>query len=80
MILYQIGDFFELYGEDAKTAADLLGLTLTTRPIGGVGRVDVCGFPTYALDEYVETGYTNNYMAVDTHLIRAEEAERLVGE
>lgn len=33
-----------------------------------------------ALDEYVETGYTNNYMAVDTHLIRAEEAERLVGE
>ncbi|MDE7319515.1 MAG: substrate-binding domain-containing protein [Lachnospiraceae bacterium] len=33
-----------------------------------------------ALDEYVETGYTNNYMAVDTRLIRAQEAERLVGE
>lgn len=33
-----------------------------------------------ALDEYVETGYTNNYMAVDTRLIRAREAERLVGE
>lgn len=31
-----------------------------------------------ALDEYVETGYTNNYMAVDTRLITAEEAERLV--
>lgn len=31
-----------------------------------------------ALDEYVETGYTNNYMAVDTRLIKAEEAERLV--
>ena len=31
-----------------------------------------------ALDEYVETGYTNSYMAVDTRLIRAEEAERLV--
>lgn len=33
-----------------------------------------------ALDEYTETGYTNNYMAVDTHLITAEEAERLVEE
>ncbi len=33
-----------------------------------------------ALDEYVETGYTNNYMAVDTRLIRAEEAERLVNQ
>lgn len=31
-----------------------------------------------ALDEYVKTGYTNNYMAVDTQLIKAEEAERLV--
>lgn len=31
-----------------------------------------------ALDEYVETGYTNGYMAVDTHLITAREAERLV--
>lgn len=33
-----------------------------------------------ALDEYVETGYTNNYMAVDTRLIRAAEAERLVNQ
>ncbi len=31
-----------------------------------------------ALDEYVRTGYTNNYMAVDTRLITAEEAGRLV--
>ena len=54
LILYQMGDFFELYGEDAKTAAPLLGLTLTTRPVGGVGRVELCGFPAHALDEYVE--------------------------
>ena len=54
LILYQMGDFFELYGEDAKTAAALLGLTLTTRPVGGVGRVELCGFPVHALNEYVE--------------------------
>ena len=33
MVLYQIGDFFELYGEDAKTAAAELGFNLTTRAI-----------------------------------------------
>ena len=54
ILLNQVGDFFELYGEDAKTAAALLGLTLFTRPIGGVGRVNMCGFPTHALDESVE--------------------------
>nr|WP_325259171.1 LPD11 domain-containing protein [uncultured Oscillibacter sp.] len=54
LILYQMGDFFELYGEDAKTAAALLGLTLTTRPVGGVGRVELCGFPVHVLNEYVE--------------------------
>ena len=54
LILYQMGDFFELYGEDAKTAAALLGLTVTTRPVGGVGRVELCGFPTHMLDQNVE--------------------------
>ncbi|MDE7219648.1 MAG: N-6 DNA methylase, partial [Oscillospiraceae bacterium] len=54
LVLYQIGDFFELYGEDAKNAADVLGLTLTTRPIGGVGRVEMCGLPAHALEQNVE--------------------------
>ena len=54
LILYQMGDFFEMYGEDAKTAAALLGLTLTTRPVGGVGRVELCGFPAHMLDQNVE--------------------------
>ena len=53
-MLYQVGDFFEMYGEDAKTAASLLELNLSTRPIGGVGRVEICGFPSHALDGYVE--------------------------
>ena len=45
MVLYQMGDFFELYGEDAKTAAAELGFNLTTRAIPGGGRVEMCGFP-----------------------------------
>lgn len=54
MVLYQVGDFFELYGEDAKAAAPLLGLTLTTRPVPGAGRVEMCGLPAHRLEQYVE--------------------------
>ena len=54
IVLYQVGDFFEMYGEDARTAAPLLDLTLTTRPIPDVGRVEMCGIPAHALEQYVE--------------------------
>ena len=54
MVLYQVGDFFELYGEDAKAAAPLLGLTLTTRPVPGAGRVEMCGIPSHRLEQYAE--------------------------
>lgn len=54
MVLVQVGDFFELYGEDARTAAPMLGLTLTSRPVPGAGRVDMCGIPAHQLEQYVE--------------------------
>ena len=41
IVLFQVGDFFEMYGEDAKQAAELLDLNLTTRAIPGAGRVEM---------------------------------------
>ena len=54
MVLYQMGDFFELYGEDAKTAATELDLNLTLRAIPGGGYVEMCGFPANRLEQVVE--------------------------
>ena len=54
LVLFQVGDFFELYGEDAKQAAELLDLNLTTRAIPGAGRVEMCGVPSHNLEMYVE--------------------------
>ena len=54
LVLYQMGDFFELYGEDAKAAAVELDLNLTTRAIPGGGRVEMCGFPANRLEQVVE--------------------------
>ena len=54
LVLFQVGDFFELYGEDAKQAAGLLNMNLTTRNIPGAGRVEMCGVPSHNLEMYVE--------------------------
>ena len=54
IVLFQVGDFFEMYGEDAKQAAELLDLNLTTRAIPGAGRVEMCGIPSHNLEMYVE--------------------------
>ena len=58
LVLYQVGDFFELYGglegEDAKSAALALDLTLTKRNIPEYDRVSMCGFPSHKLENYVK--------------------------
>ncbi|MDY6180448.1 MAG: SNF2-related protein, partial [Candidatus Faecousia sp.] len=51
IVLYQVGDFFEIYGEDAKQAAPILDLHLGTRPTPTGGRVDMCGIPAHRLEE-----------------------------
>ena len=51
IVLYQVGDFFEIYGEDAKNAAPVLDLHLGSRPIPTGGRVDMCGIPAHQLEE-----------------------------
>ncbi|MDD7000550.1 MAG: helicase SNF2, partial [Oscillibacter sp.] len=43
-----------MYGEDAKQAAELLEINLTTRNIPGAGRVEMCGVPSHNLEMYVE--------------------------
>ena len=54
IVLYQVGDSFEIYGEDARQAALLLDMNLTTRNIPDVGRVEMCGVPSHNLEMYVE--------------------------
>ena len=54
IVLFQVGNFFEMYGGDAKQAAELLDMNLTTRNIPGAGRVEMCGVPSHNLEMYVE--------------------------
>ncbi len=52
LLLFRMGDFYELFGEDAERAAALLGLTLTSRD-KGPDAVPMAGFPYPALDSYL---------------------------
>ncbi len=54
LVLYQVGNFYEFYGEDARRASEMLELTLTARELAGVGRVDMCGFPVSRLQSFMD--------------------------
>ena len=51
LILFRVGDFYELYCEDAQKASEVLGVTLTKR--SGENGYYLAGFPTHALDTYL---------------------------
>ncbi len=53
LLLYRMGDFYETFGEDAKTASKILGITLTKRSHGSPGDVELAGFPYHAIDTYL---------------------------
>lgn len=52
ILLFRMGDFYELFHEDAKTAARVLGLTLTSRD-KGENPIPMAGFPHHQLDGYL---------------------------
>ena len=60
LLLFRVGDFYETFGEDAKKAAEALGIVLTQRNNGG-DKTALAGFPHHALHTYlpklVKAGY-----------------------
>lgn len=53
LLLFRVGDFYELYGEDAIVGSEILGITQTKRANGAAQHVEMAGFPHHALDTYL---------------------------
>jgi DNA mismatch repair protein MutS len=53
ILLFRMGDFYEIFNEDAEQAAPIMGVTLTSRPLGKGGRHPMCGVPYHAWQTYV---------------------------
>jgi len=53
ILLFRLGDFYEVFFDDALIAAPVMGVTLTSRPLGKAGRAPMCGVPYHAWQLYV---------------------------
>ena len=53
VLLFRVGDFYETFSDDAITASEILGITLTRRANGSAQYVELAGFPHHALDTYL---------------------------
>ena len=61
LILFRLGDFYELFFEDAKIASKVLELVLTGKSAGVEDRIPMCGVPYHSINGYIETLIKNGY-------------------
>lgn len=61
ILFFRLGDFYEMFGEDAQIAAPVLEIALTGRDAGGGERIPMCGVPYHSMEGYliklVNAGY-----------------------
>lgn len=53
VLMFRLGDFYEMFFEDAVTASEILQITLTARGKGGENEAPMCGIPYHALEGYL---------------------------
>ena len=79
ILFFRMGDFYELFYDDARTASKVLGLTLTSRGHGASGDVPLAGFPHHALDGYLAKMIRAGYkVAICDQVEDPKKAKKLV--
>ena len=78
ILLYRLGDFYEVFGDNAITLSDELGLTLTSRDFGLTSRIPMIGFPYHAANNYLNKIIRKHKVAIaetkdDIRLLPEEE-------
>ncbi|MBQ9511468.1 MAG: DNA mismatch repair protein MutS [Clostridia bacterium] len=61
ILMYRLGDFYEMFFDDAKTAAKELDLVLTGRDCGEEERAQMCGVPYHAVEGYIGKLVSHGY-------------------
>ncbi len=79
LVFYRIGDFYEMFFEDAKTASRELDLVLTGKNAGVKDRVPMCGVPHHAVGSYIQRLVQRGYkIAIVEQMQDPKEAVGLV--
>ena len=53
ILFFRLGDFYEMFGEDARKASGILDVALTSRDAGKSGRIPMCGIPYHSAPTYI---------------------------
>jgi len=61
ILFFRLGDFYEMFGDDAKVASKVLEIALTSREAGPQGRIPMCGVPHHAAEGYLEKLVRSGY-------------------
>ncbi len=61
ILFYRLGDFYEMFFEDAQIASKVLGLTLTGKDCGEPERAPMCGIPYHSAEGYIGELIKNGY-------------------
>ena len=79
ILMYRLGDFYEMFFDDAITASKVLEIALTGRECGQEERAPMCGVPHHAVDSYIPKLIENGYkVAICEQLEDASEAKGIV--
>ncbi len=79
ILLFRLGDFYEMFGEDAITASKELEIVLTSREAGRSGRIPMCGIPYHAAERYIAKLISRGYrVAVCDQIEDSKQAKGLV--
>lgn len=79
LVFFRLGDFYEMFFDDAITASKELDLTLTGRDCGLEERAPMCGVPHHAVDNYIAKLIAKNYkVAICEQLTTPEESKGMV--
>lgn len=78
IVFFQVGDFYELFFEDAKIAANLLHITLTKRGIYNGEHIPLCGVPIHMIENYYPKLLKHGYTIVICNQNEIAQAGKLV--
>lgn len=79
IVFFRLGDFYEMFGEDAKVAAPILEIALTTREAGQGKKIAMCGVPYHAADGYLSKLVSAGYkVAICEQVEDPQEAKGIV--
>lgn len=78
ILMYRLGDFYEMFFQDAQTVAQELELVLTGREAGSLGRIPMAGVPYHAFERYAAQLVTKGYAIAVCDQMEPAEQGRLV--